>query len=81
MLTRNEINRPMKASATVEDAYKRFLKVTGIDESLVKFYKIAAKPYLQDVGLPRTYYISNAIIVWLVNGEKLIYKFDKEVEK
>ena len=76
MLTTNELNRPLKADATIDEIFERFLKATHTDRDMVKFYKLAKKPFLSDLGL-RNDYISNAIIIWLKNGEKIIYKFNQ----
>lgn len=78
MLTRNELERPIKSGATHKDAYERFLKMTQINKDLIAGYSAAAKPFLSSLGLKGTKYINHSIIIFFKNGEKVIYQFNVE---
>lgn len=51
---------------TYGDIYKQFIADTGMSESLIDDYRPCVKTY--DVPT-----ISDAIVVWLKNGSKIIY--------
>ena len=51
---------------TYGELYEKFRKETGIADGVVTDYRPCAEPYYHT-------YIPNAIIVWLNNGDHLIY--------
>ncbi|MCF8018138.1 MAG: hypothetical protein K9L62_01945 [Vallitaleaceae bacterium] len=51
---------------TYGDIEKRFIEVTNIDVSAIDDYR----PYIELFDVPN---ISGAIIIWLKNGDKIIY--------
>ena len=81
MLIKNEINRPLKSGATYKDAFERFLKVSNFTAADITDYRPATKPYLTCLGLKNTSYINNAMLIFLKNGEVLLYKFNVEKEE
>lgn len=48
------------------DIYKEFKKVTNISDEMINDYR----PCMEMYGVP---FIANAIVVWLKNGDKIIY--------
>ena len=58
---------------TYGDIYKQFLESTNIDLALVENYR----PCCELFGVPN---ISNAIVVWLNNGNKIIYIVGEKYE-
>jgi len=70
---------PLKSDAPFKEAFERFQKVTGINQDMIADYRPACQPYLNTLGL-RIRYINCSIIVWLKNGEKIIYQYNIEKE-
>ncbi len=58
---------------TYGEIFNKFLEDTNITKNLINDYRPCAKMY----GVPN---ISNAIVVWLNNGNKIIYIVGEKYE-
>ena len=66
---------PLKNDATFQDAFERFQEVTGINQNMISDYRPACQPFLNTFGL-RIQYVNYSIIIFLKNGEKIIYQYN-----